>query len=73
MSNAHLELIRYRFHEPEIQRWLLEQGTRQQIIVWLIWNDPNGIYTDRDSEAEGYPSLTIATARAAMRRALDTK
>lgn len=73
MSNQRLELIRYRFHEPETQRWLLERGTRRQIIDWLVWNDPNGIYTDRDSQAEGYPPLTIAAARAAMRRALDAK
>jgi hypothetical protein len=52
-------------------QWLLGNGTREQLIAWLVWNDRNGIYTDRDSEAEGYPPLTLETARAAMRRVLN--
>lgn len=32
--------------------------TREQAIEWLCWNDPNGIYSDDDSRAEGYPPIT---------------
>lgn len=65
-----IQMIRYRFDEPEIQQWLLKDGTREQLIDWLVWNDGNGVYTDEDSEAEGYAPLTLETARETMRRVL---
>lgn len=34
------------FHDPDYQQELLRKGTREQLIAWLRWNDPNGIYTD---------------------------
>ena len=46
------------FHESRVQQEIIRGGTREQIIEWLCWNDPNGCYTDRDSEAEGYSRLT---------------
>ncbi|MCE9555406.1 MAG: hypothetical protein K8T91_18810 [Planctomycetes bacterium] len=47
---------------------LLRDGSRDEIIEWLCWNDPNGCYTDKDSSAEGYPPLTRERAQAIMRR-----
>ena len=67
MQIDRLKLVRYRFEEPEIQQWLLEHGTREEIIEWLVWNDGNGVYTDEDSEAERYPPLTQERARSIMR------
>lgn len=37
---------------------LLNTMTREQIIDFLQWNDPNGIYTDERSIAEGYEPMT---------------
>ena len=34
------------------------------------WNDPNGVWIDEDSEAEGWQPITLEAARSAMRRAL---
>jgi len=31
---------------------------RRSLIKVLEWNDPNGIYSDDDSRAEGYPPIT---------------
>jgi hypothetical protein len=50
---------------------LLSSGTREGIIAWLIWNDRNGNYTDADSRLEGYPPLSLASAREQMRQILD--
>jgi hypothetical protein len=43
-------------HDHAVQRWLLTQGTREQVIGWLVWNDHNGIFTDEDSIANGVAS-----------------
>lgn len=53
-------------HTRGFQIRLLQYGTREQIIAWLVWNDPNGTYTDRDSEAEKLSRLTIEDARRIM-------
>jgi hypothetical protein len=29
-----------------------EEVTREELILWLSWNDPNGVYTDEDSIGE---------------------
>ena len=67
MNTPTIDMLRHRYQTREIQDWLLEHGTREQIIDWLVWNDGNGIYTDEDSTAEGYTPLTLETARATMR------
>jgi hypothetical protein len=36
-----------------------------------VWNDGNGVYTDQDSEAEGYDPLTLEKAREIMRGILE--
>jgi len=55
---------------PRVQERILIEGTREQIIAWLVWNDPNGIYTDEDSAAEGYAVLTRVRAAQIMREQL---
>lgn len=64
-------LIRHYYPTQEIQDWLVMHGSREQIIDWLVWNDGNGVYTDEDSEAEGYEPLTLDHARSAMRKVLE--
>lgn len=41
----------------------LERFNRDQLIAWLRWNDPNGIYTDEDSEREGFDPITLDEAK----------
>ena len=36
--------------------------TRDELISWLIWNDPNGVYTDENNAAEGWDPLPIEDA-----------
>lgn len=55
------------FHDPAYQRTLLRDGTREQLIGWLRWNDPNGSYADQDLQAEDRPPLTLDKARSLMR------
>ena len=44
--------------------------TRDELIAFLVWNDPNGVYTDEDSEAEGIPPLQVASARFLVTKAI---
>jgi len=53
------------------QEDILNNGTREQVIAWLAWNDANGIYTDEDSEAEGLEPLTLEQAREYMRNQME--
>ena len=53
-------------HDPEFQRGIIRDGTREEIINWLCWNDPNGCYSDEDSRAEGYPLLSLEQAKQIM-------
>lgn len=55
------------YHSTAFQWQLLRDGTRDQIIAWLCWNDPNGTYTDHDSAAEGCSALTRERAAEIMR------
>lgn len=55
------------YQTPWLQQRLLTEGTREQLIVWLCWNDPNGVYRDRDCDAEGISRLTLERARDIMR------
>ncbi len=40
------------FHSEEKLRELLPTWSRESIIDWLMWNDPNGNYSDEDSLRE---------------------
>lgn len=44
-------------------RDLLNNGTREQILEWLAWNDANGCYTDADCYAEDLPTLDESDAK----------
>lgn len=56
------------FHSRAYQTDLILNGTREKIIEWLVWNDPNGTYTDPDSALEGLQPLTREAACGIMRR-----
>jgi len=40
----------------------IDTTNRESVIAWLVWNDPNGSYTDHASEVEGYDPLTLEEA-----------
>lgn len=44
--------------EKELSLW-----SREKMINWLEWNDPNGIWTDEDAKAEGYKPFTQQDAK----------
>lgn len=46
---------------PYAQR-LYDNGSREDILRFLQWNDPNGVYTDKASDDEGYDRLTYDDA-----------
>ena len=54
------------FHSRDFQNQLLAAGSREQIIEWLVWNDPNGTYVDAGSALEDLPPLTLERAREIM-------
>jgi hypothetical protein len=49
----------------------IDKLTRAQCIELLAWNDPNGIYTDADSRAEGLPKLKASEARELLKSAVE--
>lgn len=55
------------YHDPGYQKHLLSDGTRDELIGWLIWNDPHGTYADPASVAEDHSPLTLDEARAILR------
>lgn len=59
------------FHNPTVQQLLLDSGTREEIIGWLVWNDGNGVYTDDDCDSEEMEPLTLELARQQMRDILE--
>ena len=58
-------------HTKPVQQDILDSHDRDRVISWLVWNDPNGIYTDNDSIREGLDPLTLADAVATMRHQLE--
>lgn len=55
------------YQDPAFQRELIRTGTREQIIDWLCWNDPNGTYTDGDCATEGIAITTLERAKECIR------
>jgi hypothetical protein len=39
-----------------------EKMHREDLIAWLVWNDPNGCYRDEDCDFEGFDRLTLGGA-----------
>ena len=58
-------------HDSFVQLDILDNGSRDDIIDWLVWNDSNGVYIDSDCDAEGMPRLTLETAREVMRQSIE--
>ncbi len=38
--------------DDEALNRFFDEVTREELILWLCWNDPNGVYTDQDSMSE---------------------
>lgn len=49
-------------HRKERQLRIISNGTREDVIYWLAWNDANGCFTDQDCIDEGLPKLNLVTA-----------
>jgi hypothetical protein len=60
----------HEFHSPKKQQEILARGTREALIEWLMWHDPNGIWSDADSLLEGKPPISWEQAQQAMLRFL---
>lgn len=56
------------YHDHATQLRIICKGTRDDIVAWLKWNDPNGTYTDEDSAAEGIDPIGYDSARDTMIR-----
>jgi hypothetical protein len=41
---------------------LTAASSRGTLLLWLQWNDPNGVYDDEAAEAEGFDPLTVDDA-----------
>lgn len=50
---------------------LTADSTREALIAWLQWNDPNGCHTDALAEVEGIDPYTTETAWDALREMID--
>lgn len=48
MSNVHKNKAILVYNNQELNE-ILDTWSRDEIIQWLCWNDPNGVYTDADS------------------------
>jgi len=53
---------------PENLDSYLSTSTREEIINWLQWNDPNGVYTDKQSLKEFDNILSKEEAAEIMKR-----
>jgi len=45
-------------HHHQVTRHNVAQLTRNEMIEWLVWNDPNGCFTDDCSEDHGMDPMT---------------
>ncbi len=57
-ANALARLSRYADSAP----YLGLDVTRERILAWLQWNDPNGCHTDALARAEGMEPHTLDSA-----------
>jgi hypothetical protein len=58
--------MNHRLHPPKVQLKILNDGTREDQITWLTWNDLSGIWTDADRANEGLPPATKIETTNAM-------
>ena len=59
------------FAVESVQQSILASNNRDRLIAWLEWNDPNGCYSDHDSDAEDLPRLSISELKAALKKQLE--
>ena len=50
---------------------LLANGTRDDLLAYCAWNDPNGVWTDEQAALEGYEPATVADLRAIIQAWVD--
>jgi len=50
-------------HTTNVQQ-LLATGSREDLIAYCKWNDPNGVWSDDDCAAEGIEPATLDDLRA---------
>jgi hypothetical protein len=51
---------------PNLKTW-----KRESLLDWLAWNDRNGIFTDKQSEAEGMQPMTKKEALEVIKSILE--
>jgi hypothetical protein len=51
---------------------LTAESTRETLIAWLQWNDPNGSYTDELADIEGFDPMDLPTAWDALREMVES-
>jgi hypothetical protein len=48
-----MAMYRFELHpEHKVTRAIARQMSRRQLISWLTWNDPNGVYSDEQALKE---------------------
>jgi hypothetical protein len=46
----------------DTERQRLMTWDRDTLIDWLVWVDPNGVYTDEDMQADGMEPMSLEDA-----------
>lgn len=61
-----MSLVKIAKHLPKELLGAIRKGGRAEAIALLTWNDPNGVWTDGDLQANGFPPMTDAQAFEAL-------
>lgn len=51
---------------------LYDKGSREDIVRFLQWNDPNGVYTDEVCREEGYDIMSYDEALIELEGVIET-
>ena len=57
-ETAHAALLVSRASSRPGSNTLLADSSREDVIRWLVWCDPNGLWTDEDVKAAGVRPMT---------------
>ena len=60
-------LVQIARYAPQELLGAIQKGGRAEAIALLTWNDPNGVWTDGDLQANGLEPMTDAQAFEALR------
>jgi hypothetical protein len=66
-ANEIADLSRYGSAAPR----LTPESTRETLIAWLMWCDPNGSHTDALAAGDDVPAHTVTTAWEAIAEMID--